>query len=84
MLEGAYVINIGDTMDKWTSGYYRSARHRVVNYTGAERSSVAFFLNGNLKLHIKPLDGSGEGISISENIRSKLAHTMGDNAKFLR
>ena len=83
VIENAYVINIGDSMDKWTAGYYRSARHRVVNYSGVERNSIAFFLNGNLKMNIKPLDGSGEAISISENIRGKLAHTMGKNAKFL-
>lgn len=71
-------------MHTWTAGHYRSARHRVVNYTGAERNSIAFFLNGNLKLNIKPLNGSGEETSISEHIRSRLAHTMGKNGKFLK
>ena len=78
------MINIGDTMHKWTNGHYRSVRHRVVNYSGVEKNSIAFFLNGNLKLQIKPPDGSGEEISISEHIRGRLAHTMGANGKFLR
>ena len=85
VIENAYVINIGDTMDKWTNSHYRSARHRVVNYPGQARNSIAFFLNGNLKLNIKPLDGSArEEMSISEHIRGLLAHTMGKNGKFLR
>ncbi|MCJ1473379.1 hypothetical protein MMC13_002030 [Lambiella insularis] len=85
VMENAYVINMGDTMHRWTAGHYRSARHRVVNYSGVERSSIAFFLNGNLKLQIKPLDGSSdEETNIGEHIRSRLAHTMGENGKFLR
>lgn len=84
VVENAYVINMGDTMHRWTAGHYRSARHRVVNYSKAERNSVAFFLNGNLKLKIKPLDGSGEETSIGEYIRLRLADTMGENGLFLR
>ncbi|KAA8652921.1 hypothetical protein EYZ11_006389 [Aspergillus tanneri] len=83
VIENAFVINMGDTMHRWTGGFYRSARHRVY-ITGERRYSVAFFLNGNLKLKIKPLDGSGEEASVGEHINSRLAHTLGDNAKYLR
>ncbi|EED18007.1 1-aminocyclopropane-1-carboxylate oxidase, putative [Talaromyces stipitatus ATCC 10500] len=83
VIEDAFVINMGDTMHRWTGGYYRSARHRVY-ITGERRYSVAFFLNGNLNLKIKPLDGSGGEASVGEHINSRLAHTLGDNAKYLR
>ncbi len=84
VMENAYVINMGDTMHRWTAGHYRSARHRVVNYSSKERNSVAFFLNGNLNMKVKPLDGSGEETGLGEYIRSRLADTMGENGKFLQ
>ena len=53
------------------------------NYPGAERYSIAYFLNGNLNRRFKPLDGSSdEETSIIESIRAKLALSMPD-AKFL-
>lgn len=83
VIEDAFVINMGDTMHRWTGEYYRSARHRVY-ITGERRYSVAFFLNGNLKLKIKPLDDSGEEAFVGEYINSRLAHTLGDNATYLK
>ncbi|KAJ5531851.1 hypothetical protein N7527_005244 [Penicillium freii] len=83
VVENAFVINMGDTMHRWTGGHYRSARHRVL-ISGNRRYSVAFFLNGNLNLKIKPLDGSGEEASVGEHINLRLAHTLGDNAKYLK
>ena len=82
---GAYVINMGDTMQKWTGGYYRSARHRVISYGTQHRYSVPFFLNGQLKLEITPLDGSGgEPQAVGEHIRGRLIETMGESGKKLR
>jgi isopenicillin N synthase-like dioxygenase len=83
VLENAFVINMGDTMHRWTAGYYRSARHRVL-ISEQRRYSVAFFLNGNLKLNIKPLDGSGVEGSVGEHINLRLAETLGENGKYLR
>ncbi|MED6176416.1 hypothetical protein PIB30_088008 [Stylosanthes scabra] len=42
-VEGAFIVNIGDLMERWTNGIYRSTLHRVIP-TGKERYSVAFFL----------------------------------------
>lgn len=42
-IEGAYVINIGDMMERWTNDRFSSTPHRVVNRSGAERFSVPFF-----------------------------------------
>lgn len=81
--EGSYVINMGDMMQKWTAGYYRSARHRVSVYGEKHRYSVPFFLNGNLKLKCMSLDGSGVETVVGEHIRKRLIATMGESGKVL-
>ncbi|CAL0312304.1 unnamed protein product [Lupinus luteus] len=43
-VEGAFIVNIGDMMERWTNCVYRSTLHRVMP-TGKERYSVAFFLD---------------------------------------
>ncbi|KAJ5543173.1 hypothetical protein N7535_005602 [Penicillium sp. DV-2018c] len=78
--EGSYVINMGDMMQKWTVGYYRSAVHRVVNSSTKARYSAPFFMNGNLDLKCHALDGSGEVTVIGEHIRRRLMETIGGEA----
>ncbi|KAG2239039.1 hypothetical protein Bca52824_089899 [Brassica carinata] len=43
-IKGAFVVNIGDLMERWTNGLFRSTMHRVLS-VGKERYSVAVFLN---------------------------------------
>ncbi|KAI0010263.1 Clavaminate synthase-like protein [Xylariaceae sp. FL0662B] len=82
--ENTYVINMGDMMQKWTGGFYRSARHRVLTSGNTHRYSVPFFLNGQLKLKVSTLDGSGVQTVVGEHIRQRLIDTMGDSAKALK
>lgn len=43
-LPGAFVVNLGDLMQRWTHDRYRSNLHRVVNAVSTrERRSVAYF-----------------------------------------
>ncbi|MEY2975135.1 MAG: hypothetical protein RIR49_1555 [Actinomycetota bacterium] len=65
---GAYVVNIGDALERWTAGRWRSTLHRVqlppAGHSGStERQSIAFFHNANWDAVIdcldacRPLDG---------------------------
>ncbi|KAI1074639.1 Clavaminate synthase-like protein [Whalleya microplaca] len=84
VVDDGFVINMGDMMQKYTGGYYRSARHRVLTNRDKHRHSIAFFLNGNLKLKAKALDGSGAETIVGEHIRQRLIETMGDTGKLLK
>jgi isopenicillin N synthase-like dioxygenase len=48
----AFVINLGDLLQRWTNDRWRSTLHRVVNppasaHTSNRRQSMAFFHNAN-------------------------------------
>jgi isopenicillin N synthase-like dioxygenase len=42
-----YVVNIGDMLERWTNGLYRSTIHRVVTDGTKERYSIPFFYEPN-------------------------------------
>jgi isopenicillin N synthase-like dioxygenase len=47
VLPGAFIVNIGDCLMRWTNDIYISTPHRVVNRTAKERYSIAFFYDPN-------------------------------------
>jgi len=57
--EGAFVINIGDLMARWTADRWVSTLHRVVALPGQPaRMSLAFFHQPDWAAEILPLNGS--------------------------
>lgn len=42
-LRGAFVVNLGDMLERWSNGIFRSTLHRVLG-NGQERFSIAYFV----------------------------------------
>ena len=47
VVAGAFIVNIGDCLMRWTNDVYVSTPHRVVNRGRRERYSIAFFFDPN-------------------------------------
>ncbi|PIA61759.1 hypothetical protein AQUCO_00200031v1 [Aquilegia coerulea] len=61
-VNGAFIVNIGDLMERWTNCLFRSTLHRVMS-TEQERYSVAFFFEPNEDCIVKCLDSCCSEIS---------------------
>lgn len=54
-VEGAFVMNVGEMLHRWSNGRLRSTPHRVINRSGRERYSVPFFFDPHVSTVIAPL-----------------------------
>ena len=59
-IAGAFVVNIGDCLMRWTNDVYVSTPHRVVNRSGRERYSIAFFFDPNPDALVEAIPSCGE------------------------
>ena len=55
-IDGTFVVNIGDLVQRLTNGRYLANLHRVINTSGRERYSIPFFLDADFDAVIAPLD----------------------------
>ena len=56
-IDGTFVVNIADLLQRWTNDAFVSTRHRAINISGAARLSIPFFLGVNYDTPISPLPG---------------------------
>ena len=56
-IEGTFLINVGDMMERWTNGLFVSTIHRVINKSERERFSSVFFAAPNFHTEIACLPG---------------------------
>merc|ERR1719433_380181 len=61
-MEGTYVTNIGDMLQKWSGGRWKSTIHRVMNVQGNDRYSIPYFFNPNGDAIIKDLKNRENGL----------------------
>lgn len=54
-IEGAFICNIGDMLDRMTGGLYRSTPHRVRNRAEIGRLSFPFFFDPNWDAEVQPI-----------------------------
>lgn len=52
---GSFVINVGDMLERITSGRYTSALHRVINRSGRPRISMPFFFDPRFDAVLQPI-----------------------------
>jgi isopenicillin N synthase-like dioxygenase len=53
----ALVMNTGEMVHRWTNGEVRATPHRVVNASGRQRDSMAFFFDPAMAATIQPVGG---------------------------
>lgn len=54
---GAFVVNIGDQMARWSNDYFKSTIHRAINRSGRERYSIPFFYGCDYQTVLTTLPG---------------------------
>jgi isopenicillin N synthase-like dioxygenase len=55
-IPGAFVVNIGDMIERWTNGLWKSTMHRVIHRGQQYRISVPFFYEPNFDAMVRPLE----------------------------
>jgi isopenicillin N synthase-like dioxygenase len=54
-IPGAFVVNIGDMIERWTNGEWMSTKHRVIHRGEEFRVSVPFFFEPDFEAVVEPL-----------------------------
>lgn len=81
------MVNVGDMLQMWTSGKYKSSLHRVINKSGTDRYSVPYFFDGNIECVLRPLDGTvpswegGVPLTVEGHMRERFSSTYGRGKK---
>ncbi|KAF2915808.1 hypothetical protein DAI22_09g067700 [Oryza sativa Japonica Group] len=86
-LPGAFIINIGETLEVLTNGLYRSVFHRVVVDTERDRVTVVVFQDVCIDGVLKPLPELGEpryhAIGKSEYFKGHTTEVVGQGERFI-
>lgn len=59
-IDGTFVVNVGDMLNRFSNGILKSTPHRVINRSGQERYSIPFFFDPHVSTTVAPLAGTGE------------------------
>ena len=53
-VKDTFVVNVGDLLDRWSNGRFRSTPHRVINLSGQERLSLVLAYDPNFETIVDP------------------------------
>jgi isopenicillin N synthase-like dioxygenase len=53
LIEGTFLVNLGNMMNRWSNDRFLSTPHGVVNDSGRDRYSIAFFYSPNVHTTIE-------------------------------
>ncbi|MGC6475164.1 MAG: isopenicillin N synthase family dioxygenase [Parvibaculales bacterium] len=75
------VVNIGDMLDFWTQGYYRSTMHRVQNQAETARQSLVFFYDPQYDTKLAPITSpklpvTHQASHDKQNVQTALDHLL--------
>lgn len=80
-VEGALVVNVGDLLQRWTGGQFRSAPHRVINTSGRQRLSLVFAFDPNPETLIEPIVGEEPAITCGAYLDERFARAFAHRAQ---
>ncbi len=84
-IDGTFMVNVGDMLNRFSNGYLKSTPHRVINHSGRERYSIPFFFDPHVNSIIKPLKGTGNpqfsSLHFGDFLRSELSASYNQHKK---
>lgn len=79
-IPNTFVVNIGNIMQIWTSGRFRSTPHRVINRGGRDRYSIPVFVYPDADVPVAAMDAAGRtddgGVTTAEYLRASWRRTF--------
>lgn len=54
-MEGAFILNVADMLERWTDGRWPSSAHRVRNIANVDRYALPYFYDPHIDTEVRPL-----------------------------